>query len=43
MQSFELWWKQHSKAEASVMTIACLILIFAAGIDIGRALFQATH
>ena len=43
MQDFYVWWQQRSKAEVITMIIALYSLIFAAGIDIGRALYQATH
>ena len=43
MEEFNDWWRHRSKAEAVTMTIACLIFILLAGVDIGRALYQATH
>jgi hypothetical protein len=43
MEQFSLWWERRSKAEAAACSMACLIFIFVAGIDIGRALYQATH
>ena len=43
MQQFALWWGRRSKVEVVTYSIACLIFIFVAGIDIGRAIYQATH
>ena len=43
MQQFNLWWRDRSKAEVAGYSIACVIFIFVAGIDIGRAIYQATH
>ena len=43
MEDFNAWWQGRSKREAIVMILTLYVLIFAAGIDIGRALYQATH
>jgi hypothetical protein len=43
MQQFNLWWQRRSKAEVAAYSIACVLLIFVTGIEIGRALYQATH
>jgi hypothetical protein len=43
MEQFNLWWGSRSKAEVAACSIACLVFIFVAAIDIGRALYQATH
>ena len=43
MQDFQNWWQQRSKSENAIYMMACIVLIFTAGIDSGRALYQATH
>jgi hypothetical protein len=43
MQGLEKWWHQRSKGEIAVLTIACYVLIALGSIEIGRALYQATH
>jgi len=43
MQDFNAWWQGRSKREVILMVAALYLLIFVAGIDIGRALYQATH
>jgi hypothetical protein len=43
MQTFDNWWQRRSKSERALASIACLVLILLAGIDIGRTLYQATH
>jgi hypothetical protein len=43
MQKFEDWWQRRSKHEVVALTVACYVLIALASIDIGRALYQATH
>jgi hypothetical protein len=43
MEQFNVWWERRSKAEAIACWTVCLVFIFVAAIDIGRALYQATH
>lgn len=43
METFSAWWQARSDGERTAAAIACLAFIFLAGIDIGRALFEATH
>ena len=43
MQDFTTWWSERSTGERIGYTIAVWTLTFWGGIEIGRALFQATH
>ena len=43
MQNLDTWWNQRSKRDIVALTIACYVLIALGSVDIGRALYQATH
>jgi hypothetical protein len=43
MQDLHDWWQRRTKGERALANVACLLFILLAGIDIGRALHQATH
>ena len=36
-------WRKLPRSQRAIAVLACYTLIFAGAIDIGRALYQATH
>lgn len=43
MQGVYVWWNERTKAERRGYMVGCWMLTFWGGIEVGRALFQATH
>ena len=43
MDDLTTWWEARTKGEHAAASIVCVVFIFVAGIEIGRALYDATH